>query len=140
MKLKIEIYNINRKFIIDPNRVKKFARLIFKNEKHERVDVNVVFVDNDYIIELNKTYLNSSEATDVLSFSLGHDAATIEGEIYINLDVVTQNTDIYDVTFEQEVLRMVAHGILHLLDYDDCDDESRKTMSSKEDYYLSMYH
>jgi len=138
MKLKIDIYNINNKFTIDRDRIKNLLNLVFMREQHDYGNVSIIFVGHDYIADLNQKYLDKQETTDVLSFSLSEDTKAIDGEIYVDLDTVAINAETYKVTFEQEALRMVVHGLLHLMGYDDGDDVSREMMTIKEDHYLGL--
>lgn len=139
MKLKIDIENINDKFNIEVKSINKIVELIFIHEKKEQGNISIVFVDHTYIEELNEKFLGRSYSTDVITFPLSEDCEeSVEAEIYINLDIVAENAVNYNVTFDEEVSRIVIHGVLHLLNYDDGDADSRNRMTRREDYYLKM--
>ena len=105
-------------------------------DKYSLREVSVIFVENSYIQNLNKEYRGKDEATDVLSFNLDEG----EGEIYLSLEYISQNTK----DFLMEVLRMIVHGLLHIVGYDhktyfyeDNHDEEMYTI--QEDYLSQIY-
>jgi len=99
-------------------------------------NVNYIFVSDDTLLELNKTHLNHDYLTDILSFQLEDDPA--EGDIFISIDRVKENAESYTVTFDNELCRVIAHGMLHFLGYKDKTEEEQKVMRKKEDLYLGM--
>jgi len=111
------------------------SKTVIESEGYEIDSVNVVLTDNPYILEINSKYLNHVYETDVISFRL-NEGKKIEGEIYISLDVAATQAKEYNVEFENEVARLVAHGTLHLCGYDDQSDTEKKQMTSKENFYL----
>ncbi|MEX0602347.1 MAG: rRNA maturation RNase YbeY [Bacteroidota bacterium] len=110
-------------------------RCVLKGESQERFPVSVVFTDNRYIRSMNKKYLGHDRATDVLAFPL-RDGVGVAGEIYVNLDRARRQALDYRVTFGEEVRRLVIHGMLHLLGYDDETDRKARTMRTREDRYV----
>jgi rRNA maturation RNase YbeY len=102
--------------------------------------VNVIFINDRRMIELNSTYLHHRYTTDVISFLLTEKHSDLlEGEVYINLDQTRRQAKEYKVTFSSEKLRLVAHGVLHLAGYDDATPMKRRRMSRLEDKYLFMH-
>lgn len=100
------------------------------------LNVSIIFVNDDFIQHLNKQFLNKDEPTDVLSFKLSQEGNILEGEIYISSETAQQNALHYNVTHENELLRLVAHGIFHLLDYDDATAAEREKMTKMENKAL----
>ena len=139
LKLLINIENINEKYDIKKSCIKHLIKLIFVEEEKNYGLINVIFVDHDYIIKLNKRFLNKSSSTDVLSFLLSEpDTHEIEGEIYINLDLVSEHAIKFKIPFEDEMKRVIIHGVLHLLGYNDLTKFEKESMTKKEDFYLSI--
>lgn len=100
--------------------------------------INVILVDNKKVVELNTYYLQKSEPTDVLAFNLSEDEnSRLEGEIYISLDRTVEQAKEYKATFEQELIRLVAHGVLHLLGYRDDSPEGKSAMNAHEEAAIS---
>ena len=117
--------------------IKKFAGKIANNEIYCNYKINIIFVDNKYIVELNKKFFNKNNPTDVISFKLSEeDQEILEGEIYISTERVKDQAKEYNVGYREELLRIVAHGILHIADYNDDTVENRKNMFDKQENYL----
>ena len=113
--------------------------MILADEKYTQGEIGIVFVDHDYIIDLNKKYLNKDDTTDVLSFPLTEPGSSdISGEIYINLDRIAEQVVEYKVSFNEELYRIIIHGLLHLVGYTDYQLAEKKKMTIKEDHYLTI--
>lgn len=98
--------------------------------------LNYVFLDDDALLEMNKTHLNHDFYTDVITFEY-NEKEVVSGEVFISIDRVKDNADQLNVEFEEELLRVIIHGLLHLLGYNDKQAEDKLVMSDKEDYYLT---
>ncbi|MBN1560926.1 rRNA maturation RNase YbeY [candidate division KSB1 bacterium] len=101
--------------------------------------VTVVFVNDEYMTDLNERFLHKSGTTDVISFNLS-DAKNAEGEIYISIDTARMNSQYFGVTLEDELYRLVAHGVYHLLDYDDTTEEGKRLMTALENKALEYIY
>lgn len=140
LKFEINIDNINDSFKIDKNDIAQLVEFVLMNEKYDTGEIGVVFVNHNYIIELNQKYLGKSYTTDVISFPLDEtEKPEISGEIYINLDAVKENSIDLNVPFAEEVFRMVIHGVLHLTGFNDITSRDKKAMTNREDFYLENY-
>jgi rRNA maturation RNase YbeY len=106
------------------------------NENVEIGRINYIFCSDAFLLEKNKQFLNHDYFTDVITFDYS-DEDSISGDIFISIDNVTANSQVYNVTFENELFRVMIHGALHLVGYGDSDEEEQKIMRSKEDFYLS---
>jgi rRNA maturation RNase YbeY len=82
---------------------------------------------------MHKVYLNNPEPTDVITFDLGEES--VEGEIYISVDRAKEQSCLYNVALDEEIIRLMIHGLLHLKGFNDIEDEDRKEMK-KEEYRL----
>lgn len=138
MKLRIDVYN-NQKIPVDTERLQELARLIWENEGSQSAHLSVVLVDANYIRELNRNYLQRDELTDVIAFPLTEASDEIfEGEIYVCVDQVRAQAQAYGVAFEEELERVLVHGVLHFLGYEDKTPEGRREMRSRENHYLDL--
>lgn len=110
---------------------------IITKEKHEQGDITFVFCDDAYLHKLNVDFLKHDTLTDIISFdnSLGKQ---VHGEIYISIDRVKENADIYTVSFLDELHRVIIHGILHFCGYKDKSDKDSLLMKTREDEALSL--
>lgn len=134
---KINIINLNKKFKLPRSKILKLVKNLISEEKLTLSTLNIIFVDDATIREINKRFLNHDYPTDVISFDLSDDMEDEKiSEIYIGLDRAFEQAKIYKVTFENEVARLVAHGILHLAGYDDSTKSEKLRMRRKESYYI----
>ena len=99
---------------------------------------NVVLVGDGAIRDLNRRFLKRDHPTDVLAFPLGDGGEGIWGEVYVSEDRAREQAARYGVSFREELARLVVHGVLHLMGYDDKDEGSRKVMREREDHYLVL--
>ncbi|HRD57912.1 MAG TPA: rRNA maturation RNase YbeY [Ferruginibacter sp.] len=120
--------------------LKTFLLSIFKREQKSPGKIDFIFCSDDYILQINKSFLNHDYYTDIITFDLSDYMATsIDAEIYISIDTVKSNSVLFNTSFNNELHRVIFHGILHLCGYNDKRKEDKKTMSKKEDYYLRKY-
>lgn len=101
-------------------------------------DISYIFCSDDYLLEINKQYLNHDYYTDVITFDYCEDGV-ISGDIFISVDTIKSNAQEYSVTFEKELQRVMIHGVLHLVGYKDKQEDDQKVMRSKEDEYLKLF-
>ena len=102
-----------------------------------KAKINIILVDDEYIIRLNQQFLNKKNTTDVLSFSLvDENDPQLEGEVYANVEQIDRQAGDYHVPFRDELFRIIIHGLLHLIGFDDRTGEEKKIMIEKEDQYL----
>lgn len=118
--------------------VKQSITNVFSGEVIDEYDVNVIYVNSDYITELNEDYLKHEGDTDVITFTLNEEDEELMGEIYICVQVADRQAKEYKVSLRNELNRLSTHGALHLCGYDDNTDELRKAMSQLEDKYMSV--
>jgi probable rRNA maturation factor len=101
-------------------------------------DLSLVFTDDEYLLEVNKQYLNHDYFTDVITFDYSS-FPEVSGDVMISLDRVKDNALSLEQSFEREFYRVVFHGVLHLCGYKDKTKEDASVMRSKEDYYLNSF-
>lgn len=121
---------------IDLNSTKNWIERIIFSEKKILGDIMFVFCDDQFLLKKNIKYLNHDTLTDVISFDYSNEKK-VSGDILISIDRVKENAKLYNQTFSTELNRVMAHGLLHLLGYNDKSKEEAKIMKSKENYYLS---
>ena len=114
------------------------SRVILSEEKKEG-EINFIFCDDEYLHKLNVEYLEHDTLTDVISFdySVGNE---IHGDVYISTERVADNAMDFKVTFEEEIKRVIVHGILHYCGYKDKSDTDEALMRSKEEEKIKMFH
>jgi rRNA maturation RNase YbeY len=108
------------------------------NEGKKVENINFIFCNDDYLLEINKKYLNRNTLTDVITFDYSEQEEVISGEIYISYQRIVDNATKYNQTLDNEIYRVMIHGILHLIGYDDNTENQKEIMAQKEDYCLSL--
>ncbi len=121
-------------------RLKLFIGSVFKAEKKKARDITYVFCSDEYLLNMNRQFLKHDYYTDIITFDLG-DSKTdpIIAEIYISYDRVKENARMLAVPINQELHRVIIHGVLHLCGYKDKSPLQKKLMRSKENLYLGKY-
>ena len=106
------------------------------NEGFKEGEINYIFCDDAYLLDLNIKFLEHDTLTDIISFdyTLGK---LINGDVYISVERVRENAKDFEVTFENELSRVMIHGILHYCGYRDKSEADIATMRAKENYYIS---
>ena len=110
-----------------------------ENEDREAGILSVIFCSDDYLLEINKKYLNHDYYTDIITFDYVDTeliGSPISGDLFISIDTVGRNAFEYKVQFKTELHRVIIHGILHLLGYKDKTSSESLEMRTKEDFYL----
>lgn len=112
------------------------VQTVFKTEKWKKIpDVSIVFTDDAFITKINGMYLNHHFPTDVIAFPL-MDEMSNDAELYVNLDAGRRQAKEYGVSYRNEVTRLLIHGALHLIGYNDTSKHQRLAMKQREDWYL----
>lgn len=131
--------NIDEKFAIDDNAVMAVIEALKTELKFNIDSIEINFLDENYILELNREYLNHDYNTDIITFNYSGDNDMLDGEIFISVDDAFNNADLYNVEKNNELLRLIIHGFLHLLGYDDSTDEEKKIQKALEDQLVNKY-
>jgi len=136
---RISVENSYPDIKVKARQIKNLAQQVLLNEGVIKAEINIIFVDDKYIMRLNQDYLNKDTTTDVLSFLLTDEADDqLEGEVYANIEQVIRQAQEYQVPLEDELARIVIHGLLHLIGFDDQVEEEQRVMTEREDQYLTI--
>jgi rRNA maturation RNase YbeY len=121
----------------NPNKIEEWIVGAIVSEKKKIDTINYIFCDDAYLLEKNIKYLKHNTLTDIISFDYTM-GKLISGDIFISVERVKENASSYDVSFKDELHRVMIHGILHYCGYNDKTDNEKAQMRAKEDYYLSL--
>ena len=124
---------------LNKEEVRRLIELVCINEKLKRGTVNVIFVDSEYIRQLNERFLKHDYPTDVLAFTLQEPGQNLEGEIYVCSELAGTQAQEHHVPFKEELFRLVIHGMLHLIGYDDAEPDEQRLMFDKGEFYLQKF-
>lgn len=119
-------------------KIKNWIIRLIQQEKTilTHINVNFIFCNDQYLLELNEKFLKKSTLTDILSFEYSENNS-LEGDIYISIERIIENAKKFEQTKENELLRIIAHGVLHLCGYKDKTKQDKKIMTERENFYLS---
>lgn len=120
-------------------RLKLFIERLLKREGKTLVSLTFIFCIDEYLLNINKDFLQHDYYTDIVTFNLADNTDTIEGEIYISVDRIKDNAKINAVSQKQELHRVIFHGVLHLCGYEDLLPAEKQIMTSLEDESLKKY-
>ncbi|RMZ60800.1 rRNA maturation RNase YbeY [Chryseobacterium nematophagum] len=118
---------------------KKWLEEIILSEEKKLGEINYIFCDDEYLLKINQEYLQHDYYTDIITFDYVK-GKTISGEIFVSLQRISDNASTLSKEYEEELRRVLAHGILHLSGYKDKTEEEELIMRSKEDFYLAKYN
>ena len=116
---------------------RKWLKLVAESEICRIGDISVIFCSDNYILDINQKYLGHDYFTDIITFDY-REGDRLSGDLFISVDSVRENSIEFGTSFYDELNRVIVHGLLHIIGYDDHTDEDIKVMRSKENYYLSL--
>lgn len=118
---------------------KNWLEEIILSEEKKLGEINYIFCDDDYLLKINQDYLQHDYYTDIITFD-SVKGKTISGEIFVSLQRISDNATTLSKNYEEELKRVLAHGILHLCGYKDKTEVEELEMRRKEDFYLEKHH
>ncbi|RDC65673.1 rRNA maturation RNase YbeY [Adhaeribacter pallidiroseus] len=124
--------------IPDENKLKDWIARVINFYEFNLENLTFIFCYDDYLLDINKSYLNHDTLTDIITFDNSDEEQTIEGDIFISIDRVKENAINFNVLLLEELHRVIIHGVLHLIGYDDKTESNKTEMRQKEDYWLSL--
>jgi len=133
-------FNYETEFTLDNEQAfADWLSAVIVSESKNEGEINYIFCDDEYLHKINVEYLNHDTLTDIISFdyTVGNE---LNGDIFVSVERVEDNAKDFNVSFEEELKRVLAHGILHYCGYKDKSDKDVKLMRSKEDEKIMMFH
>ena len=132
----LKIYYKDVKFRLRKTKeIKNWIVQVIRSEGKEPGDLSFIFVADNYIKKINREFLNHDYYTDVIAFDYG-EGNMINGEIYLGIETIKRNAKIFNSNLKNEILRVMIHGVLHLIGYNDKNENEVKKMRRREDVYL----
>jgi len=133
-------FNYETDFTLDNESIyEDWISRIINSEGFELGEINYIFCDDEYLHKINVEYLNHDTLTDIISFdySVGN---ILQGDIFISTERVADNAKDFNVVFDDELKRVMSHGVLHYCGYKDKSSTDEALMRSKEDEKIAMFH
>ena len=136
---KINFYSENEFQLDQEKSYESWIRRVIESEGKKLEEISYNFCNDDYLLDINMKYLDHDTYTDIISFdySVGN---ILQGDIYISTERVDENSSEYNVSFEEELRRVIIHGVLHLCGYRDKTEEESSLMRLKEEEKLKLFH
>ena len=136
---KINFYSENEFILEDEAKYASWIENVITSEGKTLEEISYIFCDDEYLLKINMDYLDHDTYTDIITFdySVGK---ILHGEIYISTERVRENSETFNVKFEDELRRVLSHGILHLSGYKDKTEEEATLMRSKEEEKMKLFH
>ena len=137
----ISFHNADIKFSLpQKNKLKAFITAQLMKASKKKINISYVFCSDGYLLDINKRFLGHDYYTDIITFPLSESDSQIEAEIYISVDRVKDNAQQLKADFTTELLRVVFHGILHLIGFKDKSKTDKAIMRKKEEAWIATYH
>ena len=115
----------------------RWLKFVAQAEAKKLGDIGIIFCSDNYILDVNIKYLQHDYYTDIITFDYC-EGDTLSGDLFISVDSVRENASFYGTEFPVELNRVIVHGLLHLIGYDDHSEEDIAVMRAKENYYLGL--
>ena len=122
----------------DEKGLREWLMQVIRKESGEPGTISFIFCSEEYLLELNSRYLEHDDLTDVITFDYCDELGGVSGDIFISLERVGENAVLHGSNFSEEFYRVVVHGVLHLLGYNDKNEANRLSMREKENDCLSL--
>ena len=132
------IYDMEETADLDDDWLNSICKNILIDKNQNTATISIILTNDKKLLQLKNQYFQQDVLTDVITFNLEEDGDPIDGEIYISLNQVSENSREFKQETGRELKRVIIHGCLHLLGYDDQTPEGKKTMTRMEDHYLSQ--
>ena len=123
----------------EKKKLKESVALLMEEEGKEFESLDYIFCSDEYLLEINQTYLAHDDLTDIITFDLSDSPGMIKGEVYISVERVQDNALLFNTSFRDELARVVFHGALHLCGYKDKAKTDQAVIRKKEEYYLGRF-
>ncbi len=115
----------------------RWLKMVAESEIKRLGNISVIFCSDNYILDINQRYLGHDYFTDIITFDYCQ-GDRLSGDLFISIDSVRENSTEFGTAFNDELNRVIVHGLLHLIGYDDHSESDVRTMREKENYYLDM--
>jgi len=138
--IEINIFNKEETNLnINDYNLSELANLALEETSYKKINLNFIFCNNQTLNAFKLRYFNDDVLTDIVTFPIKNDSE-LEAEIYISTEMANSNAKEFKVSLDNEISRLIVHGILHLIGYDDSSEEEKKVMFKKQEQIIAKYN
>ena len=137
--IEINIFNKALNLKIEDSKVRELALLVLNEVCYKKINLNFIFCNNQTLNDFKLKYFNDDALTDIMTFPIRNDSE-LEAEIYISHEMASQNAKEFKVSLNNEMSRLIVHGILHLIGFNDTTKEKKKEMFEKQEQVISSFN
>ena len=135
----IHIVNNHSERFINKKNLKIYCKDVLNYNGYNSYSISLIFVGQDELKEMKNKYFKKNVYTDIIAFNLNEDNEELDGELYLSLKTIENNATLYNDSLENEIKRVVAHGLLHLIGYEDDNSARKKEMTKIEDNCIKLF-
>ena len=136
--INLSVNSTNPSYQYASTSINSLCALVLKDATYTSVSLDIIFCDDEHLSKLKVKYFDEDVLTDVLAFPIQNDTI-LEAEIYISYDRALASSEEFHVSLNNELVRLIVHGLLHLLGYRDDNEESKKIMFNKQEFIVENY-
>ena len=137
----IIIYNdFDPSFLYSKKKIEKIVLKVFSELAYSNIKLSIIFTNRDFLSKMKEKYFNVEQYTDVIAFNFSEEKEIFEGEIYISIMDVKENAKLFKQSFDDEFKRVIIHGVLHLIGYNDIENKDKLIMKNMENKYLEEFN
>jgi probable rRNA maturation factor len=135
----IQYFNNGSNFTLPhPRKTNNWLKRAITLEKRKVSNLSIIFCSDKTLLPINQNYLKHDTLTDIITFDLSENSGDIDGEVYLSIERIKENSILFKRPFDEEVHRVMIHGVLHLIGYNDKSPREKQIMREKEEAYLSL--
>jgi len=137
-KINFIVEDVDIRFFKNKEKIRSWIKEVLASHKAKPIEINYIFCSDEYLLKVNKEYLNHDYYTDIITFDNSEKAGEIESDIFVSIDRIRDNAIAHNETFDREFHRVLIHGILHLVGYKDKTEDDEAKMREKENQCLAI--
>ena len=137
--IEIDILKNHSENSINSNNLKIYCEEVLNYKGYKSCSVSLIFINEEELKEMKNKYFQQNLYTDIIAFNLNNKNEDLEGELYLSIEIIEHNAKLYNVSLEDEIKRVVAHGILHLIGYEDDTESSKREMTQNENSCIKLF-
>ncbi len=122
----------------EKRKIRSWIKMAIDDNQMQLQSINYIFTSDNYLSNINQEYLKHNSLTDIITFNQSPDPNVIESDIYISVDRISDNSKYFNLPFTKELHRVMIHGVLHLIGFNDKKESEKKEMRKKENHYLAL--